>query len=217
MQALADGKATVEAGLDAIYRCDDATWFEWLKGLVLLFWNWGQKYQRKVRDGQPHFMTGNLEAPLLRKQAKARDPGQYELMRAKVVQVQQCGYIKTGVVVSGTHYFCVPKGTSDICMVYNGTSCWLNACLYAPRYGPLQVKHTLRALGEGYYQCDLDVREQFLNYKLHDGLRQLSGLDVHEVRSRDPADGPWESSRTRSWEHWERNWMGLRDSPYRSL
>ncbi len=115
------------------------------------------------------------------------------------------------------HYFCVPKGTSDICMVYNGTSCGLNACLHAPRYGLLQVKHTLRALREGYYQCNLDVREQFLNFKLRDNLRQLSGVDVREVRSRDPADGPWESGRTRSWERWERNWMGLRDSPYRSL
>jgi hypothetical protein len=47
----------------------------------------------------------------------------------------------------------------------------------------------------GYYQCDLDVGEQFLNFKLHEALRQLSGVDVREVRSRDPADGPWEDSR----------------------
>ena len=58
-------------------------------------------------------------------------------------------------------------------MVYNGTSCGLNVCLYAPHYGLLQVKHTLWALQEEYYQCNLDVGEQFLNYKLNDGLRQL--------------------------------------------
>ncbi len=217
MRATTDGKATVEAGLDAIYQCANATWFEWPKGSALLFWNWGSEYQREVRDWQPHFMTGALGVPFLRKQAKARDWDQHELMRAKLVQVRQRGYIKTGEVVSGTHYFCVPKGTSDIRMVYNGTSCGLNACLHAPRYGSLQVKHTLRALREGYYQCDLDVGEQFLNYKLHDDLRQLSGVDIREVRSRDPADGPWESGRTGSWERWERNWMGLRDSLYRSL
>ncbi len=198
MRATTDGKATVEAGLDAVYRCADATWFEWPKGSAPLFWNWSPEYQREVRDGQPHFMTGRLEAPFLRKQSKARDPNQHELMRAKVVQVHQWGYIKTGEVVSGTHYSCVPKGTSDIRMVYNGTSCGLNACLYAPCYGLLQVKHTLRALREGYYQCDLDVGEQFLNFKLHDDLRQLSWVDVHEVRSWDPADGPWESGRTGS-------------------
>ena len=178
MRATKDGKATVEAGLDAIHRCADATWFEWPKGSALLFWNWELEYQRDARDGQPHFMTGRLETPFLCKQAKARDPDQHELMRAKVVQVRQRGYIKAGEVVSGSHYFCVPKGTSDIRMVYNGTSCGLNACLHAPRYGLLQVKHTLRALREGYYQCDLDVGEQFLNYNLHDNLRRLSGVDV---------------------------------------
>ncbi len=160
---------------------------------------------------------GMLESPFLWKQAKARDPSQHKLMRAKVVQVQQRGYIKEGKIVSSTHYFCAPKGTSDILIVYNGTSCGFNACLYAPSYGLLKVKHTLRALREGYYQCDLDVGEQFLNYKLHVRLQQLMGVDVREVWSQDPAYEPWEASRTGNWERWEHNWMGLRDSLYCSL
>jgi hypothetical protein len=41
MQALVDSKATVKAGLDAIHGCTIAAWFEWPKGLVLFFWNWG--------------------------------------------------------------------------------------------------------------------------------------------------------------------------------
>jgi hypothetical protein len=61
------------------------------------------------------------------------------------------------------------------------------------------------------------VGKQFLNFKLHDNLQQLSGVDVHEVRSRDPVARPWEASRTENWERWERNWMRLWDSPYRSL
>jgi hypothetical protein len=106
-----------------------------------------------VRDGEPHFMTGTVGTPFLRKQFKARDPHKHELMRAKVVQVCQRGYIKPGRVVSGTHYFCVDKGTSYIRMVYNGTSCGLNAQLHAPHYGLLSVKHALRALREGYLQA----------------------------------------------------------------
>jgi hypothetical protein len=74
-------------------------------------------------------------------------------------------------------------------MVYNGISCGLNAYLHAPRYGLLQMKHTLRVLREGYFQCDLDVGEQFLNYKLYIGMQQLSGVDVHEVGLRDLAVG----------------------------
>ncbi len=216
-RASADGQATVEVGHDAIHRCADATWFEWPKGSAPLFWNWGPEYQREVQDGQPHFMTGTLATPFMRKQAKARDPLKHELMRAKVVQVRQRGYIKPGEVVSGTHYFCVHKGTSDTRMVYNGTSCGLNAQLHAPHYSLVTVKHTLRALREGYYQCDLDVGEQFLNYKLYEHMRGLSGVDVQEVRSSDPADKAWEAARKGNWERWERNWMGLQDSPCRSL
>ena len=145
-RALTEDRATVEAGFDPIHRCADATWFEWPKGLAFLFWNRGPEYQREVRDGQPHFMTGTFGTPLMRKQSKARDPHKHELMRAKVVQVRQQGYIKPGMVVSGTHYFCVDKGTSDIRMVYNGTSCGLKAQLYAPHCGLLSVKHTLQAL-----------------------------------------------------------------------
>ena len=113
-RALTEGRATVEAGFDAIHRCADATWFEWPKGSALLFWNWGPEHQREVRDGQPHFMTGTIGSPFLRKQSKAREPHKHELMRAKVVQVRQRGYIKPGRVISDTHYFCVDKGTSDI-------------------------------------------------------------------------------------------------------
>jgi hypothetical protein len=75
-------------------------------------------------------MMDTLESQFLWKQAKAWDPSQHKLMCAKVVQVQQQGYIKEGEVVNGTHYFCVPKGMSDIRIMYNGTSYGLNACLY---------------------------------------------------------------------------------------
>jgi hypothetical protein len=162
-------------------------------------------------------MMGSPDKPFMRKQSKAKDPLKHELMRAKVVQVCQWNYIRPGEVVSRTHYFCKDKGTSYIRMVYNGTSCGLNAHLRAPHYGLLSVTHTLQALREGYYQCNLDVGKQFLNYKLHEGLRELLGVDVQAVQSKDPSDTQWEASRGGSWERWERNWMGLRDSPYCSL
>jgi hypothetical protein len=167
MQASTESTATVKAGYDTIHRCADASWFEWCKGLAPLFWNWSPEYQREVRDGQPHFMMGTPGEPFLRKQSMTKDPIKHELMRNKVVQVRRCRYIKQGEVTSGTHYFCVDKGETDIRMVYTGTGCGLNAYLYAPHYGLLTVKHTLRALREGYFQCDLDVGKQFLNYKLH--------------------------------------------------
>ena len=78
-------------------------------------------------------------------------------MRTKVVKVRQLGYIKAGAVKSGTSFFSVDKGATDIRMVYNVTSCGLNDILYAPHFGLLTVCATLRAILPGFYQCDLDV------------------------------------------------------------
>jgi hypothetical protein len=82
-------------------------------------------------------------------------------MRKKVVQVRKWGYISAGTVVSGTHYFLVPKGLDDIQMVNNGTSWDLNNVLWAPWFGLPTVKQTLRGLLPGYLQCELVVGEQF--------------------------------------------------------
>jgi hypothetical protein len=78
------------------------------------------------------------------------------------------------------------------------------------------VRETLRAIIPGFYQCDLDVQDQFLNFKLHQSLHEYSGVEVHRVRSLVCEDASWEGLRPARWERWERNWMDLRDLPYRS-
>ncbi len=97
-------------------------------------------------------------------------------------------------------------------MVYNGTSCGLNEIFYAPHFGLPTVKETLWALLPGFYQCDLDVQDHFLNLNLHKLLWEYSGVDVHEVQSRAGGEKTWEASRTGRWEHWEKNgWVfGIR-------
>ncbi len=212
-----EGLATVEVGLDAIQCCANASWFEWLEGSAPLFWNWPKRYQKEVRDGQPHYLTGSFGPPFLQPQSKHKDPAKQELMRAKVVRVRRLDYIKAGKIVSRTSFFSVDKGETNIRIVYNGTSCGLNKDLYAPHIGLPTVQETLRAIMPGFYLCDLDVQDQFLNFKLHNSLREYSGVDVHGVRSLACEDASWEVLRPARWEWWERNWMGLRDSPYRSL
>ena len=120
-------------------------------------------------------------APLpvfLKAQKRHRDAASHKLMCKKVVQVRKRGYVSTRPVISGTHYFSVPKGMDYIRMVYNGTSCGLNDVLWAPRFGLPTVKQMLRALLPGYLQCNLDVGEQFPNYYLHKELKQYSGVDI---------------------------------------
>ncbi len=182
LRGLEEGLAMLEVGLDAIQGCANASWFEWLEGSVPLFWNWPKWYQKEVRDGQQHYLTGPFGPPFLRPQSKHKDPAKQELMRAKVVKVHRLDYIKAGKVVSGTSFFSVDKGEMDIHMVYNGTSCRLNNILYTPHFGLPAVRETLRAIMPGFYQCDLDVQDQFLNFKLLKSLREYSGVDVHRVR-----------------------------------
>ena len=134
-----------------------------------------------------------------------------------MVKSRKRNYIQPGWVDSLLHYFCVAKGLDDIRMVYNGTGCGLNNSVWAPHFGLPTVRQTLRSLLPGYCQCDMDVGEMFLNFLLHEELMRMSGVDVGPVRSKDPSDTPWEVGRQKSWERWCRNWMGLRDSPYRSI
>ena len=191
-------------------------WWDWASGSTPFFWNWEGKYSREVRDGQPHFLIGEF-GHYVRPQLPCKTAREAELVRKKVVPVRLRNYIEAGKVTSLTHYFWVQKGTEDIRMVYNGTGSGLNDAVWAPHFGLPYVTHTVRSLMPGYCQCDLDVGEMFLNFLLHEELKQLSGVDVSHVRSTDPGDAVWEESRGGKWERWCRNWMGLTDSPYRSI
>ena len=37
-------------------------WWEWQDGLTPFFWNWPEESQEDVRDGQPHFLTGEFDS-----------------------------------------------------------------------------------------------------------------------------------------------------------
>ncbi len=100
LRSTADGLATVRAGHDALRRSANASWFEWLKGLAPIFWNWSAEYQQEVRDGQPHYLTGAFPH-FMQPQKGHKDPAKHELMRAKVVQVRKRGYILPGTVGGG--------------------------------------------------------------------------------------------------------------------
>ena len=90
----------------------------------------------------------------------------------------------------------------------------MNDFIWAMHFFLPTMRHTLRSLLPGYYQCDGDIGEMFLNFMVHEMLRELSGVDISHVRSDDPI---FEAARTAAWERWCRNWMGLKDSPVRSI
>ena len=53
----------------------------------------------------------------------------------------------------------------------------------------------------------------FLNFLLHEEIKEVSGVDVSRVRT----DEDWEETRLAHWERWCRNWIVLKESPYRSI
>ena len=198
----------IKAGRECVEKASGATWWEWNEGSRLFFWRWPDRARTWARSGQPHMLLRDL--PRFQKpQKKPATQRDRTLVAEKVGRVRSKGYIAPGPVKSLTHYFYVPKGESDIRMVYNGTSCGLNDCLFAPHFGLPVIRHALRSLLPGYHQADIDVAEMFLNFNLGEALQPYSGVDLTPL-------GLAELGK-RLWEHWTRNFMGLRDSPYRSI
>ena len=54
---------------------------------------------------------------------------------------------------------------------------------------------------------------EFFNLPLHPDLRSFSGINITHTKSRPDKEG-WDQDRTRVWECWANNFMGLTDSPY---
>ncbi len=100
----------MQAGYNPVWRSAHASWFNWLEGSAPFFWNWSEAYQREIHNGQRHFLVGTL--PVFTK--PQRDAALHKLMRKKVVHVRKWGSISIKTVVSGTHYFLVPKGLDNI-------------------------------------------------------------------------------------------------------
>jgi hypothetical protein len=136
-------------------------------------------------------------------------------MEEKLADVIAKGYLEKGKVKSLMSYFAVDKaGGLDIRMVYDGTKCGLNDVLWAPWFLLPNADDLLDAVEPGTYMCDNDVGEMFLNFILHEKIRELTGVEVLEfLGDRDDKGRPKDKLLYR----WQRNAMGLKPSPYNSI
>jgi hypothetical protein len=111
---------------------------------------------------------------------------------AKLENVRERGYIKPGAVVSITSFFAVPKGESDIRMVYDATKSGLNDAVWVSSFGLPTVDATLRGiLDAASFMSDIDLGEMFLNFPLDAKLRPYAGIDysAFPVRGREYSNG----------------------------
>jgi hypothetical protein len=74
----------------------------------------------------------------------------------------------------------------------------------------------LRAIFPHTYMDDSDMGEFFLNFILHEMLRELAGVDVTQFRTAEELED-WKSILfERIWVRWECYGMGLKASPYQT-
>jgi hypothetical protein len=132
-------------------------------------------------------------------------------MIEKLCIAREKGYIDLGLVESLISFFDVPKGLTDIRMVYDGTKSGLNEVLWAPWFPLPTVDNLLRSVEPGTWMADNDVGEMFLNFVLHESVQALCGVDLTKYFPEGVPDGTQVL-----WERWTRCAMGLRSSPYQA-
>ena len=210
-----------EAGCDAVGRFADADWWNWKRGSSLLFWRWGESGMRRMaRDGMQVFITAKL--PNHQRPARPPKPEKRKMILDKILKVLERGYVvipgSINFIKSLIDYFEVPK-EKDIRLVYNGTSCGLNKCLWAPNFWLPTPGSAARVLGYGYFMVDIDLGEMFLNFPLPSVLKRFSGIDVSTFNTeiRAETDLLNNAPTEKTWAHWNRCWMGLTSSPYMAV
>ncbi len=201
----------LEAGRECIYRCCQASWWEWTGGSRPLFWRWPLEYQSIIRDGLPPWIKGPLPRYLVPQRGE-KDMTTRSLITSKLRSVRDKGYIIPGDVRSLISYFTVPKRDGDVRMVYDASKSGLNSQLWAPWFLLPTMDSHIRSVEPGSFMGDIDLSEQFLNFMLHKCVQAHAGVDLTPFFSE-------ELSHLKKviWEHWVRCGMGFVSSPYTTV
>jgi hypothetical protein len=199
------------AGRDCINRCCHATWWEWTEGSRPHFWRWSTEYRLTIRDGLPPWFKMPLPRWLIPQRLEP-NLALRKAMKEKLGKVRRMGYLAQGEVKSLTSFFAVPKGDSDIRMVYDGTKSGLNDAMWAPWFWMPTVESHLRFVSTESFLGDIDVGDMFLNFVLHEDVRKVAGVDLSLYFPDELIEG-----RRVLWERWTRCGMGFRSSPYNTI
>jgi hypothetical protein len=94
-----------------------------------MFWNYPDDQQVTMRDGIQLWIKGRLD-PWLVPQRLPRDHDDIPKVVEKLCSAREKGYIDlVGLVYLLISFFEIPKGLTDIRMVYDGTKSGLNEVL----------------------------------------------------------------------------------------
>ena len=128
---------------------------------MMFFWRWALPFQAKVRDGTPLFIY-HLSLPV--NTSKEQDnpfPMRQEQLKEEVNQLRTKSYIGPGFVLSVLNYFGVPKGETDIRVVFDATKCKLNTTLWTPNFFLATIESNMMNVDTETWMNDLDLGKMF--------------------------------------------------------
>ena len=166
-------------GLRVLGQLLCSTWWEWTSGSAPLFWRWnGREQILAARDGMQTFVRSTL--PRSQKGAKLPkfDAETRQSVSLKVEGMVSKSYLEVGFVRTTLHYFSVPKGDSNIRVVFDGTLCGLNDSLWSPNFYLPTSRNAAELLSFDSWMADADFGEFFHNFFAEDKIRKHSGVDV---------------------------------------
>ena len=207
-------RAVWKAGMAALRTASKASWWDWDAGSAIFFWRWPADYQDTVREGVAPMFDGPPPQGMMG-QPPYKDTKVRDQVKGKLQRVLDRGYIKIvdiEEIESLMYMFHVPKGETDIRMVYDGTKSGLNEALFAPWFALPRVDTMARWVIAGSWLADNDYGDMFLNFPLHPNLQKFCGVDLSQLFP--------EMTRDQTQKYvgvWLRNAMGLSPSPYASV
>lgn len=206
----------IKCGFRVLDQVLKSSWWEWTGGSGLFFWRWnGLEQIRAARDGIPIFVSGVL--PRQRKQKPAKLTAEQKVLVAAKLDVMILrDYLEAGFVSNTVHFFAVPKGETDIRVVFDGTSSGLNETLWSPNFFLPSAKSAAMCMSFSTWMADMDFGDMFHNFHMDPRVRPCSGVDLGSL-------GPLltnvdiAESANPVILRWTRLFMGMRPSPYNAV
>jgi hypothetical protein len=169
-------KQVYAPGLAAIDYALQSDWWEWKEGSAPFFLRWPTHCMQEIWDGlPPRFIGPPPSYRWLQRVPVEKDT--VEKIRAKLPKFRRRGYISKGLVESLMSLFKVPKGLTDIHIVFDSTAYGLNDVLLAPWFWIPTVKtqcSDLWTLDIGQPTMILERCFIIFGYRKHYGISVVS-------------------------------------------
>ena len=200
------------------YQYADAQFLSWSRGSSIYFWRWSPRWQKMAAEGIPPKLKGPFPCHL--RPARRPKADIFQLTLEKFKSFIHKGYFSfhhPEFTKSYVDYFCVPKGTDDVRVVFNGASSKINETVWAPNFWLPTSESLLRVSHFGSKYVDLDLGEMFLNSNLHASLQPFSGVDLTPFAKELRKEFTHLPRGRRLIGTWNRTWMGFTPSPETSI